>query len=98
MDEDVMGAMYGQNEGDGEPQEQPIQLRLAGKANIVTLGGRQIAIPKIEYVEALEARLASAERIIGEQNDMLKRNKKTIASHAATIHQQGQQLKRAVIM
>jgi hypothetical protein len=54
--EDMMAALYGaeeEEEFEGK-REQPIQLRLAGKATIITIEGQQIAFPKIEYVEAME--------------------------------------------
>jgi hypothetical protein len=50
----MLAAMYGSDEDDG-PQEQPIQLRLAGKATIININGQQVAIPRIEYIEAMEA-------------------------------------------
>lgn len=54
--EEMLASMYGVADDEG-PQEQPIQLRLAGKATIVNIDGQQVAIPRIEYVEAMEAGL-----------------------------------------
>lgn len=71
--DDILSAMYAQEEESDEKQEQPIQLRLAGKATIVNLHGQQVAIPRIEYVERLETVVREQQRIIDEQRDRMKR-------------------------
>lgn len=72
MNEDMMSAMYAQDETH-EKQPQPEQLRLAGKATVMTINDRQIAIPRVEYVELLETRLTKAEKIIEEQNALIRK-------------------------
>lgn len=71
--DEILGAMYAQNEEPVEKRPQPEQLRLAGKATITTVNERQIAIPRIEYVEGLENRLVRAERLIEEQAAAIKK-------------------------
>jgi hypothetical protein len=71
--QEIIGAMYAQDEENDEPQEQPIQLRLAGKATVINYGGQQIPIPKIEYIERLEAVVREQQKIIDEQRARLKR-------------------------
>jgi len=75
-DDELIRAMYEQPddiEDDGQPKEQPIQLRLAGKATIVTMADRQVAIPKIEYVEMLEKRIMDMEATLVEYAALIKK-------------------------
>ncbi len=77
--DDLYSAMYGPGDDDEDtPREQPLQLRLAGKATVVRLGDQQVAIPKIEYVEIIEQRLIAAERMIEELSDLLRKADKKI--------------------
>lgn len=72
--EDVLSAMYAQDDDDNEEKRpQPEQLRLAGKATVITYGGKQIAIPRIEYVERLEALITAQEKVIADQKAQLKK-------------------------
>lgn len=75
--EDIMSAMYAQEDTDDyeddAKQPQPEQLRLAGKATLITHSDKQIAIPRIEYVEALEKTLNEQKRLLDELKAKLKR-------------------------
>lgn len=73
MNEDIRRAMYAQDAEPEEKRAQPEQLRLAGKATVVTIGDKQIAIPRIDYVELLETRLREAEKLIEEQRAIIKK-------------------------
>ena len=76
LNEDVrqsmLNAMYAQQDDD-TPKEQPIQLRLAGKATIIPFAGQQIAIPRIEYVERLEAVVREQQKMIDDLAAKLKK-------------------------
>lgn len=63
----MLAAMYGNDDEEG-PREQPMQLRLAGKATVVNIDGQQVAIPRIEYIEAMEAGL----RALKDENAKLR--------------------------
>lgn len=65
---ELMASMYGADKEVEASSEQPIQLRLAGKATIINVDGKQVAIPRIEYIEALEAGL----RALKSENQKLR--------------------------
>jgi UDP-2,3-diacylglucosamine pyrophosphatase LpxH len=71
--DEMMSAMYAQNEEPAEKREQPEQLRLAGKATLIPHGDKHLPVPRIEYVEALEAQLRKANQQIEEQNARLRK-------------------------
>ena len=68
MNNDAFYDMYMQDPDEG-PKEQPLQLRLAGKANVVTIAGQQIAIPKIDYVEEMERKMT---KMLSDMAEMAK--------------------------
>lgn len=71
--EEMLSAMYAQEEESDEPQEQPVQLRLAGKATVVNINGQQLPVPRIEYVERLEAVVREQQKLIDKQADRIKK-------------------------
>lgn len=64
----MLAAMYGNDDEDDGPREQPPQLRYAGKATVVNIDGQQVVIPRIEYIEAMEAGL----RALKDENAKLR--------------------------
>ena len=53
---------------------QPEHLRLAGKAQIVTLpNGDRLVVPRMEYVEQLEIRLRKLEDALSSAQDSIKK-------------------------
>lgn len=85
MTDDFMNAMYGQEGGD-EKRPQPEQLRLAGKATVTTINDRQIAIPRMDYVEMLETRLLKAEQLLADQTALIKRLLLKMSNNANIAH------------
>lgn len=73
--EDVLNAMYAQDDEEEttEKRPQPEQLRLAGKATVITYAGKQIAIPRIDYVERLEATIRAQDKLIEAQAAQMKK-------------------------
>ena len=73
LTESLLSAMYEQEDDDDEVREQPIQLRLAGKATVVTLDGQKLPVPRIEYVEGLEKQIREQTKRIEQQEARIKK-------------------------
>ena len=62
MDREDFYNMYQDDGADDGPRPQPEQLRLAGKAKIMTINGVQVSFPNMDYIEALEAKVAKLQQ------------------------------------
>lgn len=72
-DPEQLSAMYGKDDDDDTPREQPEQLRLAGKATLIPHRDGHLPVPRIDYVETLERQIAQQKKVC---DDMASRIKK----------------------